>query len=278
MPLHGFIHFNKARLLARQVSRFVAVSEDASKRWTETGVDAGKITVVHNGVDPVAYPFGGDSERDRARQELGVPPGAFVALYYGRLDAEKGLDVLLEAWKLLALPPESATLLIVGDAVIDPDPAGSKRRLRNLAPAGCKWLPLRRDVVTPLHAADVVVLPSYYEGFSLMVLEAMATGRPVVATRVGGTPEALSKPFDLFLFEPGDAAGLARILSGLTDWRRADPGLGERCRRRVTENFTLEQMAAGVERVLVEAARSSRKDRSSQLYSKVPEAPGDRSQ
>ncbi len=184
---------------------------------------------------------------------MNLPPDAFVTLYYGRLDKEKGVDVLLQAWRLLGVPADDATLLVMGESVIDPDPAASERRLRELAPAGCRWLPLSRDVLTPLHAADVVVLPSYDEGLSLTLLEALATGRPVVATRVGGTPEALFPPLDHLMFEPGDPPGLAWTLERLMNWRNEDPGLGERCRERVTGNFTLEQMARGVESVLVES-------------------------
>jgi glycosyltransferase involved in cell wall biosynthesis len=248
--LRGFNHYRRTRLLARQVSRFIAVSHDTRNRWIRAGVDPGRIDVVHNGIRGNEYPFGGITERLEARRTLGLPADAFVALYYGRLDSEKGLEVLLEGWTHLGLPPEQARLVIVGDPVTDSDPVGYLQRLRELAPAGSEWLPMRRDVVTPLHAADVVVAPSFAEGLGRTVIEGMASGRPVVASRVGGIPEVLSGPFDKLMFEAGDAAGLAKKLSELVDWQRHDPGLGMRCRSHIQENFSMQNTADGVEEVL----------------------------
>lgn len=253
--LRGYAYYRKAELLGRQVSRFIAVSEDTRSRWGRVGVDMARIDVVHNGVELGEYPFGGEPERDSARRRLGIPPAQFVVLYYGRLDAEKGVEVLLEAWRKLDMPETEGRLVIMGGVVIDSDPEASAQRLRELAPAGCQWLPFQRDVVTLLHAADVVVLPSFAEGFGRTIIEAMASGRPAVGSRVGGTPEALTPPFDRYLFEPGDAGGLARVLAGLTDWRRTDPGLGERCRSHVVDRFTIQRTAAGVEKVLMSVVK-----------------------
>ena len=254
---HGYMYRRKTESLARYVSRFIAVSDDARRRWVQAGVNPARIDVVHNGIDPQDYPFGGLAERATARRTLGLPLDAFIVLYYGRLDVEKGVEVLLEAWRQLGLPPVDARLVLIGEPVIHPDPLTYARRLRELAPAGCQWLAMRRDVVTPLHAADLVVLPSLtaQEGFGRVIIEAMATGRPVVASRVGGIPEVLSGPYDEFMFDAGDAEGLAELLRNLMDWRHRDPGLGERCRAHVIERFTLEHMADGVEQVLLEAVR-----------------------
>jgi len=252
---HGYMYRRRTALLARYVSRFIAVSDDARHRWVRAGVNPARIDVVHNGINPQDYPFGGWAERATARRTLGLSPAALIVLYYGRLDAEKGVEVLLEAWRLADISPDDARLLLIGQPVIDPDPAGYARRLRDLAPPGCQWLAMRRDVVTPLHAADLVVLPSFSEGLPRTVIEAMATGRPVVASRVGGIPEVLSGPYDENMFEAGDAEGLAQLLRNRMDWRSRDPGLGARCRAHVIERFTVERMTDGVEQVLLEAAR-----------------------
>ncbi len=252
--LRGFASYGKTKLLASQVSRFIAVSHDTRQRWSDAGVDASRIEVVHNGVDLDDYPLGGQVEREASRKQLGIPPRSFVVLYYGRLDKEKGVEVLLDAWRKSGIPESEGRLVIMGEAVIDPDPDASLRRLQELAPPGCVWLPSRRDAVTALHAADVVAVPSFAEGFPRTIIETMATGRPVVASRVGGIPESLAPPFDRYLFEPGDATALSRALASLRGWRQEDPGLAYRCRRHVADHFTLEKTAAGVEDVLAAVA------------------------
>ncbi len=104
------------------------------------------------------------------------------------------------------------------------------------------------DVVVTLHAADVVVVPSTWdEPFGRTVIEGLSTGRPVLASRVGGIPEILDGPFARFLFERGDAAGLAERLRSLLHWREEEPGLGALCRSRVHQGFTLAQMVDGIE-------------------------------
>jgi glycosyltransferase involved in cell wall biosynthesis len=192
-------------------------------------------------------------ERTRARLALGLPAKAFIVLYYGRFDVTKGVEVLLDAWRQLEPPAEGARLVLMGRFASDADPAGYTRRLQELASAGCQWLPTRRDVLTPLHAADVVVLPSFNEDFGRVTIEAMATGRPIVGARAGGIPEVLSGPFESFLFEPGDATALSRLLREMVDWRWRDPGLAERCRSHIQQRFTLQSTADGVERVLRKA-------------------------
>jgi glycosyltransferase involved in cell wall biosynthesis len=250
--LRGFNNYRTTPPLARQVSRFIAVSEATKGKFAAAGVDPERIDVVHNGIDPQDYPFGGIEERTRARLALGLPAEAFIVLYYGRFDVTKGIEVLLDAWRQLEPPAESARLVLMGQSATD----AYTRRLQELAPDGCQWLPTRRDVLTPLHAADVVVLPSFHEDFGRVVIEAMATGRPIVGSRAGGIPEILSGRFASFLFEPGDAIGLSRVLRELVDWRSRDPGLAERFRSHIQQHFNLQSTADGVERVLRKATSS----------------------
>ena len=145
--LRGFNNYRKTPLSARQVSRFIAVSEATKRQFAAAGVDPERIDVVHNGIDPQDYPFGGIEERTRARLALGLPAEAFVVLYYGRFDVTKGIEVLLDAWRQLEPPAESARLVLIGQSATD----AYTRRLQELTPDGCqRCLPTRRDVLTPL--------------------------------------------------------------------------------------------------------------------------------
>lgn len=242
-----------------RVTRFVAVSEALRRRYVEAGFDHGSIEVVHNGVDTSRFTDGDGGE---VRRRLGIPPGAFVALYAGRLDPPKGVDVLVEAWRRLGLGPLEGRLVVAGE------PRGGGRPVEILAhaaalraalppPAGT-WLPRQEDVVGLYRAADVVVLPSLWEEpFGLVLLEAMACGRPVVASAAGGIPEILGGRLSRFLVAPGDPAALAQRLASLVGWRSREPGLGAEVRRRVEERFSLDAMAAGVEAVLEGAVETA---------------------
>ena len=243
-------HLDERRIgrLRRHVDRFVMVSDFIAGLWLESGLDPDKVDVVFNGVDPAEYPLGGDEERSAARHALGLDEEPFVVTYFGRLDREKGVHVLLEAWRQLDFGPDEARLLVVGSSTVQLDAAAYRAELHALATDTVRFIPGQRDVVTPLHASDVVVVPSVWqEPFGRTVIEALSTGRPVLASRVGGIPEILSGPLDRFLFEREDAAGLAEHLVGLIHWRDKEPELAGLCRARVLDQFTLAQTVDGLE-------------------------------
>ena len=117
-----------------------------------------------------------------------------------------------------------------------------------MATDSVRFVPGQRDVVTPLHAADVAVVPSVVpESFGRTVIEALSTGRPVLASRVGGIPEIMSGPLRRFLFEQEDEEALAEGLRDLMHWRDREPELAGVCRSRVLEQFTLARMVDGIE-------------------------------
>ena len=123
--------------------------------------------------------------------------------------------------------PTRPRLLVVGSSTVASDAGRYQAELRALATDNVRFIPGQRDVVTPLHASDVVVVPSVWqEPFGRTVIEALSTGRPVVASRVGGIPEILTGPLERFLFEREDADGLAEQLLGLVHWRDKEPGAG----------------------------------------------------
>jgi len=217
----------------------------------DLGVPERKVRVVHNGVDPAAYPAAGRAERDAAAAALGLDPDVPVVVFYGQLNPVKGVHVLLEAARRRRRPYQ----LVVAGRYTDPSYAAVLDPLAAEA-EDVTWLDHQEDVLPLLHAADVVVLPSAREeAFGRVLIEAMSTGRPAVGSRIGGIPEVLAGELDRFLAAPGDPDDLARAIDAALDWRDADPGLGDRCRALVEERFTLAHTAAGIEAVLREAAQ-----------------------
>ena len=243
-------HLSPRRIayLNRHIDRLILVSRFVADLWVASGVDPDKIEVIVNGIDPSEYAFGGAAERGAARRLLGLSDEQFVVVYVGRLDREKGVHVLLRAWRELGLGPAEARLVVVGSPTVDHDADRYRAELSASAGDGVTFLSGRRDVVTPLHAADVVVVPSIWqEPFGRTVIEALSTGRPVVASRVGGIPEIMTGPLDRMLFEPEDADGLASQLHDLWGWQDREPGLAQQCRSRVLESFTLDRMVDSIE-------------------------------
>jgi glycosyltransferase involved in cell wall biosynthesis len=254
--LHGLIGLEKPavnRILGRFTARFLCVSHFVRDQFVALGGDPDRIDVVHNGIDVDEYPFGGPDEMRTARAGLGLSDGPFIILFFGRVAPEKGVDVLVKAVSGLGGGGRPVELLIVGP---QPDEAFA-RQLTEAAPdVRIHLLPMRSDVVGPLHAADVVVVPSVYaEPFGRVVIEALSTGRPVIASSIGGIPEILTGDFARFLVPPGDVAALARKLGELLDWRTRDDGLAEACTDHVRQHFSKSSMVDAIEDRLAHAAR-----------------------
>jgi glycosyltransferase involved in cell wall biosynthesis len=240
-------------LLGRTADRFIVVSDFMRAHWVSHGLDPSKVTVVPNAINHDEYPTGGSSERARARASLGLPSDAYVVLYYGRIVPEKGVETLLDAWKHVRQQVANAHLVIMGGPAEDADEA-SKNYFSNLkaqCPEDCTWLSMRPDVLEALYAADVVVVPSVWdEPFGRVIIEAMSTGRPVVASEVGGIPEILSGPFSRFLFPRGDSEALSERLAGLAGWQAREPQLGDACVAHVESHYALGTMSGQIESVL----------------------------
>ncbi|MFH1571933.1 MAG: glycosyltransferase [Gemmatimonadota bacterium] len=206
------------------MDRVLTVSEDIARIVAGRGVPADRIRVVPNGVSRRFAPM----EREGARRQLELPPDAFVVLYVGLLVPVKGLDVLVRA--LGQWPDPAWTCVLVGDGPLRPelaaqaDRAGIGARLRFAGRRPSDEMPLW------LNAADVLVLPSLSEGRPNVVLEAQACGLPVIATRVGGTPEVVVEGQTALLVEPGDVTALAEALRRLAREPQRRREMGEAAR------------------------------------------------
>jgi glycosyltransferase involved in cell wall biosynthesis len=185
----------------RWTDLIACVSEDERRRGPWLSEDAA-VTMVPNGVDLSWFRACDDDDRARARHGLGMPAAPTV-ICVGRLCRQKGQDLLLAAWPRIveAVPP--AQLVLVGDG---PDRAA----LSAAAPAGVRFAGGTDDPRPWYAAADVVAMPSRWEGMALVQLEAMASARCLVATDVGGVRE--SAPAGAAAVPVGDIDALADAL------------------------------------------------------------------
>jgi glycosyltransferase involved in cell wall biosynthesis len=172
------------RRAARWAAAILCVSEGERRRGEEAGV-AAIWRVIRNGVDLEVWPEASPEERSAARRRLALDERPTVVCV-GRLSRQKGQDILLRAWPAIVSSVPEAQLVLVGDG---PD----RESLRRQAGESVQLVGERADVGDWLAAADVVAFPSRWEGMSIGMLEAMASGRSIVASDVPGAQEALGR-------------------------------------------------------------------------------------
>jgi len=173
---------------ARRVDRYIAISGEIRAKLLAEGIPAAKIVEISNGINMDKFVPVNDEQRRRLRQSLRLPEQKLLLVYTGRLAVSKGVMILMEVWSELAARHPEAHLLLVGEGAgsIDDCEAQARaflaeRRLEDRVTfAGAV-----ANVHEYLKAADVFVFPSFYEGFGLSILEAMAVGLPMVCSRVG---------------------------------------------------------------------------------------------
>ena len=252
MPPDGFC--TQWRLGLPGVTRFIAVSDAVRRAWVSAGVDPDTVDVVHDGIDTERFrPY---DNRDAVRQALGIPAGAYMLAFAGRLDRQKHLEALLSAFARLGLPASEARLVIAGRPVNHATPeAGAEyvEGLKRLAGAlgvadAVHWLGSRSDVAEILSAADLSVLFTLYpEALARTTYESMACGTPAIAQRDGGMAEVLSGEFARFAFDGDDLDGAVALMRQLRHWRRDDPQLASRLRAHAVRHFSKEAMVEGIE-------------------------------
>jgi sugar transferase (PEP-CTERM/EpsH1 system associated) len=219
------------RQLCRLAHRVIGVSDDAIQRTISAGVPVERTCVIHNGVDVSRFSYSG-------------PDAAGPAMLVARLSPEKDVATLLHAVRHLAnnLEPGSPALRleIVGDGS---DRPSLETLAHNLGLGDrVRFLGQRSDIAAILPRASMFVLPSLTEGISLTLLEAMARGLPVVATRVGGNPEVVVDGVTGFLVPPRDPVALAAAMARIRQRPVLAADMGLQGRRRVEQTFSLEQM------------------------------------
>lgn len=236
------------KIVAGMCHRIVTLTEMEKQDWIKLGLaPASKIEVLYNAIpleefDPDSVSAG---EKTRFKSSLGLEPFHKIVTITGRLTSEKGHDYLLEAIKLVAGKIPDVRLLIAGEGPERPDLEMLARKYgitQNVV-----FLGLRDDVKHILAISDLFVLASRYEGFGLVLLEAMAMRVPVIATGVGGVPEIIDDGVTGILARHGRpdefAAGITELLQNSEKAGR----IASAGRQIVTRDFSLAKMVDGFE-------------------------------
>jgi glycosyltransferase involved in cell wall biosynthesis len=238
------------------IDHVISVSNAARDHLIAHGLSAERCTTVHNGIDPEEFRASVTRDAQEVRASLGIPAGALVIGNSGMIKLWKGQLVLVQAVaKLRAAHPDVRCLLVGGTSdSYDGDTIYLKQILdfikaHNLE--GCvHFVGYQPKVAEFIQVFDIMVHTSTDpEPFSRSVLEGMAMQRPMVATRTGGTPEAIEEGVTGLLVEPRDDGELAQKLDLLIRTPSLRAELGERARQRVQERFSIQTNVEATQRI-----------------------------
>jgi len=219
----------------------VPISNDAKRRLLQYNrVDGNKIRVIYNGVSFDDFRILPNPELLEIKSEFAISPEIKIIGTVARLSSEKDQMTLLESFSEVHRQDPETLLMLVGAG---PEESELRRATQLLGIDGCvKFLGFRHDVSRLMNIFDVFVLSSITEGISLTLLEAMAVGKPIVATNVGGNPEVVVNEETGLLVSPKEPDVMAQAILRLL----ANPDLAKRMglagRKRVEERFSLERM------------------------------------
>ena len=229
--------------LLRRVDRFVAVNALAAEEFAASGIPASRIIHIPNGVPLSAEAAFDHAVKRAAKARLGLQ-WRHIVIFVGRLSSEKNLSTVIEAWPQILRRHPEAHLLLVGDGgtfrSVEPD---LRRQASAAGLEGCvHFIGRVADVQDYLLAADVFVLPSSTEGMSNALLEAMAAGVAVVATRVPGNAALIRDVDEGLLVERADVNGLAAAITRLLESPEEATRLAQAARRAVVERFAIQRV------------------------------------
>ncbi len=231
------------RKLDRLTDWYIAGSQAMVNRGIAQGIfNAEKVVLISNGIDLARFDCHAEIGSPAERQASALDQGVVTVGFLGRLEKQKGAAYLIRAAAAVRGRNLNVRFLIAGDGTL----RGELERLaaRLQVADVVEFVGWKRDVARFLSQIDILAMPSLWEAFGLSAAEAMAVGKPVIASRIEGLPEVVEEGRTGILVPPADSDALARAIEDLA----ADPArrqlLGKQGRARVEKLFTLERMVA----------------------------------
>jgi glycosyltransferase involved in cell wall biosynthesis len=223
------------RGFARGARRLIAISDAVRMFLEAAGHDPRKLVTIRYGLDEPAQ-----APSQPTPEQAGIPPSAPLALAVGRLIEQKDHATLLRAFALVRRDVPDARLAILGAGPLE---AVTRELAAELGVADSLTLPGRTEIRDWLARADVFVHTSRWEGFGIVLLEAMLASLPIVATRVSAVPEVVADGKTGILVEAGDAAAVATALQALLEEPERARALGAAGQERARQKFSVTRMA-----------------------------------
>ena len=253
------------------IDKLIAVSQATADWHSAQGIQADKLKVVYNGVDLETFhslSLRPDSRSHAAvgnlavstiRDELGIPPAAPVVLFVGQIGMRKGVDLLIESFQEIIQRHPDSHLLIVGERNSNkPEAVEFEQRIRQnseqisgstTCSTHLHWLGRRTDVAAIMRASTLLLHPARQEPLGRVLLEAAATGLPMVTTNVGGSAEILATLEGFHLLQPIDAAALTKRSCELLSDSPQRGQLSEALRNRAVRFFSSQQTANRINQI-----------------------------
>ncbi|MEE8574292.1 MAG: glycosyltransferase [Thermodesulfobacteriota bacterium] len=239
------------RFLGKRTDRVIAVSKPVSDYIIERdGLDPSLVEVIYNGIDVERFTESGDSERAEVRKELGLAADTPVVGMIARLSKQKGHTYMLKALKEVKKTVPALKAIVAGDGPLK-DEITTEANSLGLA-RDVIFLGARRDVPRLLKAMDIYLMPSLWEGHPIALLEAMASGLPVVAARVGGVPNVITDGVDGILIDPEDTAALISSMTELLIDSERAASIGAEAAKCIAAKFSAGAMVSKMERLYTE--------------------------
>jgi glycosyltransferase involved in cell wall biosynthesis len=234
------------RQLARITTRLVAVAPQVRDDLVELGVASpDRFSVIRLGIDLENRIVGTEEQRADLRRLFGVPAERFVVGWIGRMTSIKRVPDVLHAFRRLRDRGIDATLCLVGDG---PDSERVEELAHELGISRhTLFIGYQRDVASYYAFFDALLLPSANEGTPVVAIEALASRRPVVATRVGGVPDVVTNGIDGYLVEVGDVEAMADRLAELALRPERARELGQAGRENVLPRYRVERLVDDVD-------------------------------
>jgi len=183
-PKYFLLEYLNSRFLT---DRMIAVSDELKRELMEKGISSDKIKIIHNGIN--IDTIKSEDRISNVRSELGISEEKVVIGTVARLVKIKGLSYFVQAAKLILERKKDVTFLVAGDGPLFHDLVSESEKLG--ISSSMKFLGFRADIYDIINTFDIFVLPSLHEGIPMVLLEAMALRKPIVATNVGGIPEII---------------------------------------------------------------------------------------
>lgn len=237
--LSNRLYYSIDNSILPRFDKVIAVSEDVKRLLLENRIDGGRISVVYNGVDAGKFI---DRDGGKIRAEFNIDKNTMIVGTVARLTQEKGLSNLLLAAKEVLNQFPDTIFMLAGDGPLRDD------LIKKTAESGIKerviFTGQRNDIPEVYSSLDIFVLPSLIEGLPMVLLEAMAAGKPVIATRVGAIPGVIEDGKDGIIINPGDIGELKEaIISIMTDPELARR-FSQNAFKKVSEQFSSDKMCS----------------------------------
>jgi glycosyltransferase involved in cell wall biosynthesis len=241
---------------ARRADAIISLTDQITEELLGAGFARERIVLAPNGVDTARFAPVSPEQRAALRKQLHLPLERPIVFFAGRFEAQKAVDVLLRAWQEVQARHPEALLLLAGDGSL----RGAMEQLSRDLGVGeaVRFLGYTEQMLACYQASDVFVLPSWSEGMSNALLEAMSCGLAPVATAIPGNTDVVTSEQDGLLVKAGDEHALAKALTRLLADADLRQQIAAAARQTITSRFALEQTAQAYARLYQQLGQQMR--------------------